>query len=400
MKGLSLPQDWYRVTHWDAVASNEFERRLARSRSWNRAQYLRIQGITLWEAGRSDVAKDLLQRVLQEHPDDLEAAAATEHLAQIAAEEGNKEQAEAHLRSLLSTWPDLNGTTGTAEVLLADLLSQQQSKAAHQEALDLLEHFLDREHGIRWSAVMFQWHLVRIRLAELSGEHEVAARHAADALELADTGPQLTHHHEVGLVQTDEVTVQRLRRLAGPFPTGTGAPYGWAPSPELQARQEEKALLDDLAAVGVHAPDVYALDVKADGYARALPVLFRHLQQEHYSPVYRSDIARAMGTPLAAPMWNDMVNYYHQLTPSSLVRDGLASALSDAATKDQIPDVVAILNDARWGENRIYFLRTLTRLRHPDRWALIADLTDDPDLGEQATHMLKQFHARQTTRRS
>jgi hypothetical protein len=28
------------------------------------------------------------------------------------------------------------------------------------------------------------------------------------------------------------------------------------------------------------------------------------------------------------------------------------------------------------------------------------DLTDDPELGEQATHMLKQFQARQRTRRS
>ena len=394
-----MPQDWYRVTHWDAETNNEFERRLARSRSWNRAQYLRIQAVTLWQAGRTDIAKTLLQRVLQEHPDDeLEAAAATEHLAQVAIEEDDAEQAEVHLRSLLSSWPDLNGTTGTAEVLLADLLSQQSSSRAHQEALDLLEHFLDREHGIRWSAVMFQWHLVRIRLAELRGEREVAARHAADALELAGAGPQLTHHRDLGLVRSDEVTVQRLRRLAGPFPTGTGAPYGRASVHELEAREEEQALLDDLDAIGVHTSDLYALDVKAAGYPRALPVLFRHLQQEHYSPAYRSDIARAMGTPLAAPMWNDLVSYYHQMPPGSLVRDGLAAALSEAATKDQLPEVIAILTDARWRQDRGYFLRTLTRLRHPDRWTLMADLTDDPDIGDEATHMLKQFQARQRSR--
>ncbi len=71
--------DWFRVTHWDAQAAEDFEKHLARSRAWSRAQYLRVQGVTLWGAGSLGAAKGLLQRVVQQHAgDDLEAAAATE----------------------------------------------------------------------------------------------------------------------------------------------------------------------------------------------------------------------------------------------------------------------------------------------------------------------------------
>ncbi len=67
-----------------------------------------------------------------------------------------------------------------------------------------------------------------------------------------------------------------------------------------------------------------------------------------------------------------------------------ASRLSEAATKDHLVQVVGLLNDQEWGQDRLFFLRTLTRLRHPDRWELIASLTDDPHIGAEATRMLNR----------
>ncbi len=383
--------DWFRVTHWDAQAAEDFEKRLARSRAWSRAQYLRVQGVTLWGAGSLGAAKGLLQRVVQQHAgDDLEAAAATEHLGEIGLEEGDLPEAQAQFRSLLSRWPDLNGTAGTAEMALADVLSRQESASAHVEAVELLERFLDRDDSVRWASVMFRWHMVRLRLAEHQGDHHTAARHAADALQLAGEGPLFPRHEDVGVVHADEVTLQRLRRVAGPSPVGTGAPYGRASVSELQDREEEEALLEELAGVGLDVADFYALDAKVPGYERALPILMRHLQDESYPEVFRSDIARAMGTTLAGPLWQGMVDCYYTQAPGSLVRDGLAVALSEAATKDHLVQVVGLLNDQEWGQDRLYFLRTLTRLRHPDRWELIASLTDDPHIGAEATRMLNR----------
>lgn len=394
-----MGRDWYRVTHWDERAREEFEVRLARSRPGSGAQYLRIQGVTLWESGNLKGAKALLHRVVDQHiADVLEASAATEQLGQIAVQEGDLATAEVHFRSLLSRWPGLNGTTGTAEILLADVLSRRASAGAQEESLELLERFLDREDGIRWSTVMFQWQLVRVRLAEHRGEHDLAGLHAADALHLVATGPQFPHHQGVGVVHTDEVTLRRLRRLAGPSLIGTGAPYGRASAQQMADREGEQALLGDLASVGIDVPDVYALDPDEPGYARALPILFRHLKHESHPVTFRCDIARALGITRAAPLWEDMVGYYHALEPGSPVRDGLAAALSEAATKAQLAQVVHILGDRGWGEHRVYFLRTLTRLRHPDRWSLIESFTDDEQIGPEATRMLIQSRLRNPDR--
>lgn len=380
--------DWFRSTAWDERTSKDFESRLTRSRSWNRPQYLRIQGVTLWQSGDLGSAKMLLGRVLKEHyDDDFEASGATEHLGEIALREHDLVEAELQFRSLLREWPDLAGTSCTAEVSLADVLSQLDSDDAHDEALGLLERFLDRDAGVRWSNTMFQWQQVRVRLAQREGDDETAALHAADALTLAGAGPQVLRHQDVGLVDADDAALEALRVVAGSS-QGTGVPYGRVSILEPETPDYEQRVLEDLAAIGLHCYAVYELDPKDPSYGRACPILLRHLQNEGLPDSFRSELAAALGTTMAAPLWDDMVAVHSTLEPDSLTRDALGSALSDAATKDQLADVMRIINDPQWGEDRVYFLRTLTRLRYPERWNLIGSLTEDEDLGVEATHMM------------
>lgn len=259
----------------------------------------------------------------------------------------------------------------------------------------MLEQFQDRGDGIRWSAVMFRWHLVRIRIAENRGDHEAAARHAADALELTCAEPQIRHHPEVGVVHADEVTAQRLRRLAGLFPTGTGTiRVGLA----LPDHDKQQGLLEDLSAAGVETADVWYLDPKAPGYDRAIPFLIKHLQDDTYPDSLRGGIARALATPLVTPHWRQLVEYYPKLAPGSQTREGLAVALSDAVTKEQLPDVVGILHDPQWAADRGFVLRTLTRLRASDRWALVEEFAHDPQIGAEARHMLARARSRKRAR--
>ena len=190
-----------------------FEARLARASADRRPQYLRVQAVTLWEAGNAEAATGLLRRVLDDFDDDFEAPVVTELLGEVAAAQGDSDEAENRYRDVLTRWPDLDRTTGAAEVFLADVLSRRGTETADDEALDLLDRFLGRE-DMPWNNVLFLWHLVQLRIAERRGDEAAIATSAQSAIALTDSGPQVPHHPDLGRAETDEVTLQRLRRLA------------------------------------------------------------------------------------------------------------------------------------------------------------------------------------------
>ena len=68
--------DWYRQTDWSEASRARFFARLARSRgAFHRAQYLRIQALSLAETGEADkirAALDLLRRIFAEFPEEFD----------------------------------------------------------------------------------------------------------------------------------------------------------------------------------------------------------------------------------------------------------------------------------------------------------------------------------------
>jgi tetratricopeptide (TPR) repeat protein len=208
-----MGRDWFRATDWTPEVAAEFETRLARARPDSRPQYLRIQAVTLWNAGHAEVATGLLHRVLNDYDDDFEHPGVIELLGEIAQARGDFTEAEGQYRDLLSRWPELDRTTRAAEVFLADVMSQRGTEAADDEALDLLDRFLGRDR-IVLNNVLCLWHLVRLRIAERRGDEAAVAESAQSAVALADSGLQFPRHEDVGTVHIDEVTLQRLRRLA------------------------------------------------------------------------------------------------------------------------------------------------------------------------------------------
>lgn len=61
--------------------------------------------------------------------------------------------------------------------------------------------------------------------------------------------------------------------------------------------------------------------------------------------------------------------------------------LADREVKD---DLLALFRDRTLGSSRVLLLRALTRLRLPDRWDLVDELSHDPELRAEAEHMLHQ----------
>src|SRR5712691_391541 len=123
-----MEADWFRSPEWGARESQEFERRLARARSHNRPQYLRIKAIAL---GQSNVpairavGRELLGRVIEEFPDaTFEIPFSHELLGDSYRHDGRLDEAEHHYRSCLRIMPEgRSGTSGLCDLSLAELLT-------------------------------------------------------------------------------------------------------------------------------------------------------------------------------------------------------------------------------------------------------------------------------------
>jgi hypothetical protein len=117
----------------------------------------------------------------------FEQASTIEHLADSYVGQ-DPTTAEQYYRRLLAEHPTLNGTTATAEISLAELLIDKGDPASTEEALALLNSFLERGTS-QFPSVLFRWHLVLIRIAQATGEKETVRRAARTALDLAGREP-------------------------------------------------------------------------------------------------------------------------------------------------------------------------------------------------------------------
>ncbi|HMM96420.1 tetratricopeptide repeat protein [Phycicoccus sp.] len=208
-----MADDWFRSPDWSPTAQADFEARLRRSRDWNHAQYLRIKGLALREAGLLHAARSLWERIIEQDLGyDFEKAGTLEHLGD-SYRDTEPERATQYYRRLLAEHPTLSGTTATVEIALAEVEMAKGRRADTDEALALLNSFLERGRS-QFPSVLFRWHLVLIDIAQATGEAQTVQRAARVALDLAARGPVFSRHRDVGVVHADRQTMRRLRRLA------------------------------------------------------------------------------------------------------------------------------------------------------------------------------------------
>jgi tetratricopeptide (TPR) repeat protein len=211
--------DWYRGPIWDLATREHFEQKLSRART-QRAQYLRIKGYELtraddrsvWAAGRG-----LLQRVLDEHPDDgIWVIDAHHHLGWSFAREGAYTEAAYHYEASLALQRQRGGSVDPGTRLtLAELVVDAGWEHRYQEAVDLLGDFISSRPAGLFPIEHFRVLLVEARIAERLGRGDIARRDAERALELlASNESVLPRHPGVGVIRTGEETVRELERLA------------------------------------------------------------------------------------------------------------------------------------------------------------------------------------------
>lgn len=225
---LDLTGDWFRSDEWGDEAQRDFEGRLGQAAAGDRPQYLRIKGAALSDAGRDDAARELWLRVVRDFPTSLDSAAALEHLGDLERRLGFNDVAESYYRDLLKRSPSLNGTSGMADVSLAEMLIDRNNEPDRDAALLLLQSALHR--GNLLGDRLFRWHVALARAGSDMGDRETQQRAARTALRILTEAPAFSDNPAVGTVTSDQQTIDWLEQLAagrGPTPPAAKRQRSW-----------------------------------------------------------------------------------------------------------------------------------------------------------------------------
>ena len=194
-----MAQDWFRKTTWTAEDQADFRQRLARARKDNRAQYVRIQALTLSEQGQEllPAAIALYDEVITLYPCESQLAMAyggkgqcLEKLGRIDAALASYLQAIAQMRA----FPNMNDT---APLDFAWLVARKGISVHFQTALGVLDEF---RHWDIFPVGRFKYYGSRALILNALDESS-AAREALTALAAAEEQTSgLRYHPLLGLV--------------------------------------------------------------------------------------------------------------------------------------------------------------------------------------------------------
>lgn len=214
---LVREEEWFRRTRWSPEIAAAFEARLQRSRSkFKKAQYLRIQGLTLIMSGDENcvrIGMGLTERVLAEFPDCRTETSSCLHALGTAYErQGAFESAIKLYRQAWAFEREFCGVRTLASLDLAMLIVRTNRRADADEAITATE----ADISDFFPFIVMQKCLVRATVAWWHGDHNTAAEHARKGLlAAAATHAPTRHQPNLGVVSEGSTPhVAELRRLA------------------------------------------------------------------------------------------------------------------------------------------------------------------------------------------
>lgn len=148
----------------------------------------------------------------------------------------------------------------------------------------------------------------------------------------------------------------------------------------------EAPLVAALRSAGINVEDgVWDLVNTRERYDAALPVLAEHLERD-YPPEIQEGIARAMAVYEAQPWRQDFIRLIRN-RPSMPegkrdgFRDGLAVAIGNTTTLDNVWETIELLRDTSLGTSRILIVYVFRKMKDVDvREALLELRERDPEL--------------------
>jgi hypothetical protein len=220
---VSTSKEWFRSADWSSDAEADFEARLARSRSWKRAQYLRIKALALLatgDGGSVETGLHLLRRSLLEAEGTLDASAALYALGDWLARYERSSEAQDALRACLAVEVEAGRRVshGT-ELRLAEVLIARGRVPDREECWTLLDQ---AAAGLLLNDSRWRIEVARARLLARDGNELGAADHARRALDFLTTcvRAELPRHPAVGAI---EATPEEIREMEALVALGTGS---------------------------------------------------------------------------------------------------------------------------------------------------------------------------------
>lgn len=212
IRWVAADRDWAHDPAFDGESMAEFERRLGRARTESRPGYMRVKGATLLELENVDateVAIELLTRVVTQYDHFLDVPWAHELLGEAYRRQGDLDQAEHHLCRCIETADERrNGTTKITELSLGEVLLEQ---GRVEEAGQMLA--AQEPRWLAWNSHIFRYAVARARYEDRVGGRP--GEWARKALEVAsNTKPQLPRLPDLGVVKPSRSTLREMKLLA------------------------------------------------------------------------------------------------------------------------------------------------------------------------------------------
>lgn len=157
---------------------------------------------------------------------------------------------------------------------------------------------------------------------------------------------------------------------------------------ERELSADEVPLVRSLAQAGFLVKSVWDLVSSPGPYKNAIPVLLEHLKKP-YMERTREGIARALAVYDSADIWPELVHLYRneplfvKTGKNNGAKDGLALAVAQATTEENISTLIELARDRSNGSSRLLLLRRLRRSKNPIAKHALADLAADPDLEKE-----------------
>lgn len=206
--------DWFRRNTWTDQDRREFNAQLERGRG-SKAQFLRIQAGCLAAAGQYAAAIELLDRMFDEFPDEIQLAQGHLQKAESLFRLGKIEPSILEFRLALQAERDFPNVKTQAWVDFPFFIVSQQCTDLFAEAVSVFEEFAD-ESALAFPATRYRYFVVLALVAHANGEQASARQYAKEALaEASKERSGLRYHPTVGLVgaRPDDID-QQLRKLA------------------------------------------------------------------------------------------------------------------------------------------------------------------------------------------
>ena len=207
--------DWYRKATWTSDDSKDFFTQLARSQTdIHRAQYLKIQALTLKDTKQYDASLELVELAIEKFPD-REMTQLRKLRAECLWALGRREESLEAFRSAFQAQREQRNVLCNVALAFAEAFHEVDNGAHRSELLELLREEVAQPESFG-TFLGFRYALMFTRLLAGLGQMKAAAKWADRTLSAQRAEISgLRHYKRVGWASgVDEGTEIWLRQLA------------------------------------------------------------------------------------------------------------------------------------------------------------------------------------------